>query len=88
MADCRVSVLETAEIVAVGTGAVADNQHHKTGSLLAAATVERSMPKYRGSGRVQGQPEHRSRRGCCYQLGSRYTCPSIKIILPAALYSV
>jgi hypothetical protein len=24
---------------------------------------------------VQGQPEHHSRMGCCYQLGNRYTCP-------------
>lgn len=75
MAGYRVSVLETADIVAVGTGAVVDNQHRKTGMAPAAATAEGSMQKYRGSGRVRGQPERHSRMGCCYQLESRYTCP-------------
>lgn len=79
MAGYRVSVLETADIVAVGTEAVADNLCRKTGSLPAAAIVEGSMQKYQGNGCVRGQPEHHSRKGCYYQLGSRYTCPSIKI---------
>lgn len=75
MADYRVSVLGTADIVAVGTGAVVDNRRRKTGMPSAAATAEGSMQKYRGSGHVRGQPEHHSRMDCCYQLGSRYTCP-------------
>lgn len=75
MAGYRVSVLETADIVAVGTGPVVDNLRRKTGMPPAAATAEGSMQKYRGSGRVQEQPEHHSRMGCCYQLGNRYTCP-------------
>jgi hypothetical protein len=39
---------------------------------------------------VQGQSELRSRTGCCYQLGSRYTCSLIKIklMLPHALDGV
>lgn len=80
MAGYRVFVLETADIVVVGTGAVADNQCRKTGSPPAAAIVDMSMQKYRGSGHAQGQTELRSRTGCCYQLGSRYTCPSMKIM--------
>lgn len=84
MAGYRVSVLETADIVVVvvGNRAVADNRCRKTGSPSAAAIVEGSMQKYRGNGHVQGQPEHHSRTGCCFQLGIRYTCPSIKINTP------
>jgi hypothetical protein len=91
--DYTVSVLEIVDIVVVvvvGTGAAADNRCRKTGSPPAAAIVDRSMQRYQGSGRVQGQSELRSRTGCCYQLGSRYTCSLIKIklMLPHALDGV
>lgn len=65
MADYRVSVLGSAEIVAVGTGAVgtgvvADNR--RTGTLAVVEAVEGLTQKYRGSGCVQGL-DH-SRMGC------------------------
>jgi len=51
----RASVLETAGIVAVGTGTVADNQHRRIGTLPAAVVVGGSMQRCQGSGHVRVQ---------------------------------